>query len=79
MHVLGHAGFVDGRLQFLDFGGGFLALAKLLLDLAHLLAQHMLALALVELLAGLVADLFGQPQHLDALAQQLQHPVQARL
>ena len=75
--VLGHAGVVDGLLQVLDFRGGVVVLAELLLDLAHLLAQHVLALAFVELLAGLVADLLGEPQHLHALAQDRQHLVQA--
>ncbi len=59
VYVLRHAGIVNGLLQFLDFSRGFLALAQLLLDLAHLFAQHVLALALVEFLARLVADLLG--------------------
>ena len=38
----------------------------------------MLALALVELLAGLVADLLRQAQHFHALGQEGEHLVQAR-
>ena len=77
--VLGHAGGLDRLLQLLELGGGVVALAELLLDLAHLLAQHVLALALVELLLGLVADLLGDAQHADALAQELEHLVEAPL
>ena len=55
------------------------ALAQLLLDLAHLLAQHVLALALVELLLGLLADLLGDAQHADALGEVLEHLVEAPL
>ncbi len=76
---LGHARFVDRLLEVLDLSRAVLAFAEFLLDLAHLLAQHMLALALVELLAGLVADLPGKLQYFDALAQQPQHLVQAAL
>ena len=79
VHVRGHAGLVDGLLQLLDFGGGFFTLAEFLLDLAHLLPQHVFALALVELRAGLVADFLGKPEDRDAVAEQAQHLVQAPL
>ncbi len=79
MHVLGHAGLVDRLLQLLDLGRRVLALAELLLDLAHLLAQHVLALALVELLLGFLADLLGDAQHAHALGEKLEHLVEAPL
>ena len=41
-----------------------------------LFAQHMLALALIELLAGLVAYFLGQTQHRQARIQGSQHPVE---
>ncbi len=79
VHVLRHAGVADRLLQLRELGRPFLALAQLLLDLAHLLAQHVLALALVELLLRLVADLLRDAQHAEALGEQLQHLVQAPL
>jgi hypothetical protein len=44
--------------------------AELLLDLAHLLAQHDLALAVVDRLLGLLLDLAREPEHLDAPGEQ---------
>jgi len=57
---LRHAGFVDGLLEIIDLSGTLAILAEFLLDLAHLLAQHVLALAFIELLARLVPDLLGE-------------------
>ena len=74
---LGHAGFGDRLAQFGNLGLAVLALAKLLLDLAKLLAQDVLALASGQRFLRLLADLLGQPQHLDLLgevAQQLVEP-----
>ena len=71
-----HAGLFDGLFQILDLGCALAVLTEFLLDLAQLLAQHMFALALIEFLAGLVANLLGKFQHLDALAEQTQHFVQ---
>src|SRR5688572_12254015 len=79
VYVLGHARVVDLLLQLLELGRGLVAFAELLLDLTHLLAQHVLALALVELLLGLVADLLRDAQHADALGQVLEHLVEAPL
>ena len=66
-------------LELGDLGRlAFLALAELLLDRGHLLAQQHLALTLVERGLGLLADLRRQPQHLDALRQQRATPCPMR-
>jgi hypothetical protein len=70
---LGHAGLGDGVCDFLDFRRLLAAFAKLFLDGLELLAQHELALALVELLARLLRDVARNPEHLDAPRQQLRH------
>ena len=53
--------------------------AELLLDRLQLLAQDELALAVLQLLLGALADLLRQAQHLDAVRQQLQHLLQPLL
>ena len=66
--------------EFRDFGGiALVAFAEFLLDRFELLAQQILALALVHARLGAFVDLARQPQHLDALRQQFQHAVQAPL
>ena len=54
-------------------------LAELLLDRLQLLAQHVLALAPLDRLAGLLADLARELEHLDPMAEQLEHPVEPGL
>ncbi len=54
-----------------------LALAELLLNLAKLLAQDVLALASGKRFLRLLADLLGQPQHLDLLGEIAQQLVEA--
>src|SRR5690606_24631141 len=63
-----HLGLLDRLAQLLDLGVLGI-LAELALDRAHLLAQQVLALALLELLLRLLADLAGQPEHLDAMRE----------
>ena len=75
--VLGHARRVEGLPEFLDLRGAVVRLAQFLLDLAHLLAQHVLALALIERLPGLFAYPRRNSQHLDACAEDGEHPVEA--
>ena len=58
---------------------GVVALAQFLLDRLHLLAQQELALAVVDLFLGLLADLARQPQHLDAVDQHRRHPFEPAL
>ena len=63
-----HLRIGDGLVELGHFGGlALVALAQLLLDRRHLLAQHGFALALVERRLGLLADLLRQPQNLDAV------------
>ena len=74
--LLGHAGLGDRLLQLLDLGGGALGLAELLLDRLQLLAQDVLALAALDRVLGLLADVARDLEHLDPVAEQLQDPVQ---
>ena len=78
LDLLGHAGLGDRLGELGHFLGLAVALAELALDRRHLLAQHRLALALVESGLGLPADLVADPQHLDALGEEPRHPVHAR-
>ncbi len=74
--LLGHAGLLDGFAQFGDLGLAVLALAKLFLDLAELLAQDVLSLAAGKRLLRLFADLLRQAQDLDLLGEIAQHLVE---
>ena len=56
-----------------------LALAKLLLDRPHLLAQQELALAVVDFTFGLLADLPRQPHDLDAVGEQFRYALEPAL
>ena len=77
--LLRHAGLLDRLAQLGDLGRLLVALAQLLLDLAQLLAQDVLALLRRQRLLGLLADLAWKLEHLDALRQQRQHLVEALL
>ena len=72
-----HAGLGDGLGDFLHLGRLIVGFAQLFLDGFELLAQHELALALVQLLAGLLGDVARDPQHLDAPREQFGHARQA--
>src|SRR5690606_9035717 len=63
-----HPGLLDRLAQLLDLGV-LVVLAELALDRAHLLAQQVLPLALLELFLRLLADLARQLQHLDAVRE----------
>jgi len=58
-----HAGIRNRRAQPLGLGGVLVALAKLLLDRAHLLAQQVFALVLVDATLDLRLDLLAELQH----------------
>ena len=75
--LLRHPGFLDRLAQLGDLDRLLVALAELLLDLAQLLAQDVLALLRGQRLLRLLADACGDLQHLDALRQQRQHLVDA--
>ena len=47
-HLLGHFRFGDGLFELGDFRRALVALAELLLDRAHLLAQQVLAVGVVD-------------------------------
>jgi hypothetical protein len=68
-----------GLRDLLDLRADVLVLAQLPANGAQLLAQHCLALALVDGLAGLAPDLPGQLQHLELVRHEIHHPVQALL
>ena len=74
-----HAGLLDRFLQLLDFRPGALGIAELLLNLTQTLAQHRLLLTFVEGLAGTLIDLTRNFQHLDALVEEREHPIEAQL
>ena len=72
-----HLGFGDLSRELGDLLAlGVVAFAELLLDRLHLLAQQELALAVVDLFLGLLADLARQAQHLDAVDQHRRHPLE---
>ena len=71
LDLLRHLRVGNGLVELGHFGGlALFAFAELLLNRRHLLAQHGLALALVERRLGLLADLLRQPQDLDAVREQ---------
>ena len=74
---LGHAGRLDLLGELLDLLGLVVALAELLLDRLHLLAQEVLALVLADLGLHLRLDLRPELEHLELLDQdpvQVVHP-----
>jgi hypothetical protein len=70
---------VDGLVELRDFGGALVALAQLLLDRAHLLAQQVLALQVVERTARAFRDVARDLEHFDPVREQLEQRVHARL
>ena len=64
-HVLAQRDRVELRAQLLRLGGGLVELAELLADRVELLAQHELALALVDLRLDLRLDLRADRDHLE--------------
>ena len=76
LDLLGHPGLGDRLVELLDLGRGALALAELLLDRLQLLAQDVLALAALDRLAGLLADVARDLEHLDPVPEQLDHLVE---
>jgi hypothetical protein len=79
LHLVRHAGRVDRLAQLFQLRGRTLLLAELAADRLHLLAQEGLALALLQRGAGLIADLAREPQHAQAVGQELEHPVEPAL
>ncbi len=70
-----HAGRLDRLAQPLDLGGVLVALAKLFLDGAHLLAQQVLALILVDPGLDLGLDLLAELEHRQLAGQYLGQPL----
>ncbi len=79
LDLLGHLRVGDALLQLGDLLAApfAFALAQLLLDGLQLLAQQIFALAAVDLLLGLIADLARQAQHLEPVIHQLGDAAQA--
>ena len=74
---LGHAGGFDLLGELLDFLGLVVALAELLLNRLHLLAQEVLALVLADLGLHLRLNLRSELEHLELLDEdpiQVVHP-----
>ena len=75
-HLLGKLGRVELLAQLGDLRLHLVGLAKLLLDGLELLAQEVLALALVELGLDLRLDLRADRHHLELARQDLRQPAQ---
>ena len=78
LHLVGHARGFDLRAQLVDFLGLVVALAELLLDRLHLLAQEVLALALADLGLHLRLNLRAELEDLELLGQDPVELVHAR-
>ena len=74
--LLRHARLFDRLAQLGDLDRFLVALAQLLLDVAQLLAQDVLALLRGQRLLRLLADLFRELEHLDALRKKRKHLVE---
>ena len=74
-HVIGQRGIVDAPPQLVDLG--LVALTQLVLDRLELLAQHELALALVDVLLHLGLDARAELQHLDLAGEDLAEAAEA--
>src|SRR5690606_6796927 len=79
LDFLRHVRLDDELFQLLDLGGAVVAFAQLLLDRAHLLAQHVLALLLAQRLLGLLVDLLRELEDLEPAGEELRHLVEALL
>ena len=75
--VLGKPGRLDPLAQLVDLGLLLVALAQLLLDRLQLLAQEVLALALVDLRLDLRLDLRAELDHLELAGEDLGQAPQA--
>jgi hypothetical protein len=73
--LLGHARFGDRALELRNFRGALVAFAELLLDRAHLLAQQVAAVGVVDRLSRALVDLARHLEHLDAVRQELEQLV----
>jgi hypothetical protein len=76
LDVRRHAGLRDRFAELGDLLAAALV-TKLALDLAQLLAQHDLALAVVDRVLGLLLDLARELEHLDALREQRRDALEA--
>jgi hypothetical protein len=80
LDFLGHAGLADALLELLELRGrAAFVFAQLLLDRAHLLAQEVLAVGLVDGLARLLVHFLRDLEDFDAMREEVEEPVQARL
>ncbi len=79
LDVLRHLRVGDRLVELGDLRGALVAFAQLLLDRAHLLAQQVLAIGVVDRFARLRVDLARDLQHLDPVRQELEQLVEARL
>ena len=78
-HRRGHAGLLDLLLQALQLGVGLVVRPQLLLDRLELLAQDVLALALLELVLHLLLDLRAHLEDFDLPADVRRQLAQALL
>ena len=78
LRLLRHAGRLDLLAQLVDLALLVVALAQLLLDRLHLLAQVVLALVLLQLALDLALDLAADLEHLEVLDQDLVDALEPR-
>ena len=76
---LRHLRLGDRLVELGDLRRALVALAQLLLDRAHLLAQQVLALGVVDRALRALVDLARDLQHFDAVRKQLEQLVEPRL
>ena len=79
LDFLGHLRRGDRAVELGDLRRAFVALAELLLDRAHLLAQQVLALAVVDRALRALGDVARDLQHLDPVREQIEQLVEPRL
>ena len=78
-HLLGHFRFGDRLVELGDLARRLVAVAELLLDRAHLLAQQVLAVAVVDRCLGALVDLARHLQNLDAVGKKIEQLVETCL
>ncbi len=78
-HFLRHLRVGDRLVELGDLARRLVAFAELLLDRAHLLAQQVLAVPVVDRRLGALVDFARDLQHLDAVRQKVEQLVEPRL
>jgi len=75
-HLLGHLRFGDRTVELGDLARRLVAVAELFLDRAHLLAQQVLAVPVVDRCLGALVDFARDFQNLDAVGKKIEQLVE---